>query len=99
MSQVTEPFHSRHILGMGKLKQRIELNGCERLRVPFVRIGRRQASKSALCMVSTWSRISPWSSRDRCSLGCGVEADSDLGAIGDVNLVARLQALDEGLHS
>ena len=32
-------------------------------------------------------------------LGCRVKADSDLGAIGDVDLIARLQALDEGLHS
>ena len=38
-------------------------------------------------------------SPDRCSLGCRVEADSDLGAIGDVHLIARLQALGEGLHS
>ena len=38
-------------------------------------------------------------SPDRCSLGCRVEADSDLGAIGDVHLIARLQALCEGLHS
>ena len=37
-------------------------------------------------------------SPDRCSLGCRVEADSDLGAIGDVHLIARLQATDEGLH-
>jgi hypothetical protein len=43
--------------------------------------------------------ISPWSSPDRCSLGCRVDADSDLGTIGDVHLIARLQAPDEGLHS
>ena len=35
----------------------------------------------------------------RRQLGCWVKADSDLGAIGDVDLIARLQALDEGLHS
>ena len=33
------------------------------------------------------------------SLGCRVEAHSDLGAIGDVHLVARLQALCQRLHS
>jgi hypothetical protein len=43
--------------------------------------------------------ISPWSSPDRRSLGCRVKSGSDLGAIGDVHLIARLQVLDEGLHS
>ena len=33
------------------------------------------------------------------ALGCRVEADSDLGAIGDVHLIAHLQSLDEGPHS
>ena len=33
------------------------------------------------------------------SLGCRIKAGSDLGAIGDVHLIARLQVLDEGLHS
>jgi len=40
-----------------------------------------------------------WPSQDRRSLGGRVEADNDLGAIGDVHLIARLQAPDEGLHS
>jgi hypothetical protein len=43
--------------------------------------------------------ISPWSSPDRRSLGCRVKSGSDLGAIGDVHLIARLQVLDEGPHS